>query len=249
MAMAAFQFKDALVKPTGFKNHIEVQRYNAPAPLTVRNHTEDLLVYSQIFDNSQYEVQFEEAPRVIIDAGAHIGLTSVYFAQRFPDARIISLEPDPGNFELLKLNTAHYEQITPLNVALWDSSGTISLKDFGLGNWGFQVSDESAGARAQVVAITVPDLITRYNLDQIDLFKVDIEGAEREVFRVAETWINRVRSLIVELHESHSPGSNRAFYTATQGFDQEWFRVENVYVTRGNYMRPSEGQGIIPQQF
>lgn len=244
--MAAFQFKDALVKATGFKNHVEVQRYDAPAPVTLRNHTEDLMVYEQIFEKLQYAVQFEQLPKVIIDAGAHVGLASVYFAQRFPEARIISLEPDSGNYEMLKINTELYEHITPLNVALWHTSGKVSLRDPGLGNWGFHVSDEAEEARAEVNAITVSDLITRYELNEIDLFKVDIEGAEREVFRNAAPWIDTVRALIVELHEPLSPGSNRAFYTATQGFDLEWFRYENVCVTRGRYMRPADDQGIIP---
>jgi hypothetical protein len=69
-------------------------------------------------------------------------------------------------------------------------------------------------------------------IEHIDILKIDIEGAEREVLRDPSAWIGNVDTLIVELHERLKLGCNRSFYNATNGFDDEWIQGENVYVTR-----------------
>ena len=69
-------------------------------------------------------------------------------------------------------------------------------------------------------------------IDHIDLLKIDIEGAEREIFRDPSSWIGKVDALIVELHERMKPGCNRSFYGGATGLDHEWSQGENVYLTR-----------------
>lgn len=54
------------------------------------------------------ETDFGQNLAFIIDAGANIGLTSVYLANRFPNARILALEVDQQNFELLAENARPY---------------------------------------------------------------------------------------------------------------------------------------------
>jgi hypothetical protein len=75
-----------------------------------------------------------------------------------------------------------------------------------------------------------------YNLTSIDILKIDIEGAEKEVFEDSSLWIDKVDSLIVELHERMKPGCNRTFYCGSNGFVDEWKNGENVYLSRGNYL-------------
>jgi hypothetical protein len=80
--------------------------------------------------------------------------------------------------------------------------------------------------------MTVDTIMREHGIDHIDVLKVDIEGAEREVFRDPSSWIDKVDTLIVELHERLKLGCNRSFYNGTNGFDDEWVQGENVYLTR-----------------
>jgi hypothetical protein len=57
------------------------------------------------------------------------------------------------------------------------------------------------------------------HLDRIDILKIDIEGAEKEVFESSSKWIDKVSVIMTELHDQIRPGSARAFSEATQGFD------------------------------
>ena len=85
-----------------------------------------------------------------------------------------------------------------------------------------------------VVAITLDKIIKDYNLEKIDILKIDIEGAEREVFSNTSSWIEKVDSIIIELHERMKTGCNRSFYCGSNGFDNEWKQGENVYLSRRN---------------
>jgi hypothetical protein len=66
----------------------------------------------------------------------------------------------------------------------------------------------------------------------IDVLKMDIEGAEKEVFQDASKWVEKVGILVVELHEHLRSGCNRSFYNATNNFEQEWRQGESVYLAR-----------------
>ena len=104
----------------------------------------------------------------------------------------------------------------PLQAALWSENTTIHLIDPGAGAWGFMT--EPAGEGHTILAITVDRLMSDHGIDHIDILKVDIEGAEKEVFADTSAWIDRVDSIIVELHERLKGGCNRSFYNATSGF-------------------------------
>ena len=85
-----------------------------------------------------------------------------------------------------------------------------------------------------VTAMSIDKIMKDYSLTKIDILKIDIEGAEREVFSDTSSWIEKVDSIIVELHERMKSGCNRSFYCGSNGFDNEWGQGENVYLSRGN---------------
>jgi len=82
-----------------------------------------------------------------------------------------------------------------------------------------------------VAAMTVDRIMRDYALEKIDILKVDIEGAEREVFSCTSAWLDKVDAIIIELHDRMKAGCSRSFYHGTSGFDNEWRRGENVYVS------------------
>jgi FkbM family methyltransferase len=224
----------------------QVTRKDCRHPLCLRLLSSDVSTYEQVFVNFDYAFEVQQAPVCIVDAGANIGLASIYFANRFPSARIIAIEPEQSNYELLKDNLAPYPQVTTLQAALWHRNKEVRLVDPGLGNWGFMTEggeDDQPGShqtRHTVKAVTMDWILNAFGLDRIDILKVDIEGAEKEVFADTTVWIDRVDAIIIELHERYKKGCNRSFYCGSPGFAHEWTRGENVYLSRGN-LHPKGG--------
>ena len=87
-------------------------------PVALRTKTSDVEVFHQIFVDGELEFDLHMSPSRIIDAGANVGLAAVYFSSRFPEAKILALEIESANFELLRRNTAFYANITWLKKAL-----------------------------------------------------------------------------------------------------------------------------------
>ena len=225
-------------KLSGSSVPFKVERAGVKSPFYLRFGTTDVLAYDQVFLEQEYDFETRSPPRTIVDAGANIGLAAIYFANRYPDAKIISIEPEEGNFKALQRNVAPYPNIVPLHAALWDKNEEISLVDPGLGEWGFMTEGGGNGqsrskVRSLVQAMTVDRIMRDYGIEKIDILKIDIEGAEKEVFRDTSPWISKVDAIIIELHERMKAGCNRSFYTGSTGFDAEWRQGENVYLTRG----------------
>ncbi len=221
----------------GVTREIAVTPPGARHPVFLRVPSSDVPTYRQVFLRQDYAFATDHPLRVIVDAGANIGLAAVYFALRFPDARIVALEPEPGNYAMLARNVAPYPQVTPLRAALWNKNEAIDVVDPGVGAWGFRVQTPDGTAHVSTPAFTVDTLARDHALERIDILKVDIEGAEKEVFADTSAWIDRVRAIIIELHEYLRLGCNRSFYSGSSGFDHEWRRGENTYVTRDDVIR------------
>jgi FkbM family methyltransferase len=207
-------------------------------PFFLRIPSSDIHVFKQIFFNNAYRCKLTRPPRIIVDAGANIGLASIYFANKFPDSRIIAIEPEENNYQILKRNVEKYANVIPVCAALWYVDTIIEVVDVGTGEWGYvtrthgEIDKKSIGVRNNTRAITVNTLMKEHSIEHIDILKMDIEGAECEVFREPSSWIEKVDCLIVELHERIKPGCNRSFDNVRGGFDNEWSQGENIYLTR-----------------
>ena len=222
------------------------------SPIYIRVPSSDVKVFTQIFRKNEYLFDVNASPEFIVDAGANIGLASVYFANRFPNARILSIEPESTNFEILAKNVAPYPNIRPIQGALWGENTPINVVDRGLGNWGFMTEAQDSDPRSStsvdrsIRGMTIDTILEQYGMQQISILKMDIEGSELEVFRNSSSWIDQVDSLIIELHERMQPGCNRVFYNATNGFNLEWSQGEFVYLTRtGGCLKPPGEAGVI----
>lgn len=224
---------------TGSSTLFRVTRPQLKFPFYLRLPSSDLQTFRQIFIKHEYDFMPRKVPAVIIDAGANIGLASIYFSNKYPQAKIIAIEPELNNFLMLKENVKLYNNVFPVQAALWEENEEIELIDPGQGHWAFKTESidkdgESSGKNHdKVQGITIDKIMEDYELDKIDILKIDIEGAELEVFKKSSPWINKVDALIVELHERCKPGCNRSFYNGSNGFDHEWVQGENVFLTKG----------------
>jgi len=78
--------------------------------ITVADRTE-LLAMRDVLLNEEYAVELDRPPKVIVDAGANVGLASIFFSALWPEARIVAVEADPSTFRRLKENTASLRNV------------------------------------------------------------------------------------------------------------------------------------------
>lgn len=205
-------------------------------PVTLRLGTSDLATYEKIFTDREYHFEPHRSPKVILDAGANIGLASLFFSARFPEAKIIAIEPEDSNFALLVKNTAAFPRIIPIQAALWGEDTRVNVVDPGLDKWGFQARDAEEACPdvvCHVVAgMTVDRIMREHNLDFIDILKMDIEGGEIEVFNSGGAWLDRVGLLVAELHERYRPGCDSSLEQVAGSFAERWQVGESVYLAR-----------------
>lgn len=230
------------IRPSVRGRLVEAPIVNTDTRLLIRLGTTDVTVFNGIYCWREYDWKLQSSPRVIVDAGAYTGLSSVYFAMRYPEARIIAIEPSESNFEVLLRNTERFENVFPIHAALWAHTGSVILTDPGDGAWGLQIRENgdlpgadvelSGPSDHRVSSITVSDVIRGYGLDRIDLLKLDIEGSEREVFSDCDSWIGKVDAICMELHDRFKAGCSRSFFKAIDEFPVEFWRGENVLVIR-----------------
>lgn len=227
---------------------VEVSAPGIKHPIFLRLKTTDIEIYGKIFADREYYFETAKPPKVIVDAGANIGLASIFFANAFPEAMIIAIEPEESNFTLLKKNAAAYPKIIPVQAALWNKNDQINLThpgtNAGWDKWAFRTESGEEGSKNkvfhQIQGMTVDKIMRDHGLDFIDVLKVDIEGAEKEVFADASNWIEKVGIIIIELHENWSLDCNRNFYNATKSFEIGWKQGENSLVGRKGFLnKPS----------
>lgn len=178
----------------------------------IRRRGSDIAVFRQIFILNEYLpaiqlLQSMKRPvKVIVDAGANIGLTSIQLASYFHEAKILSIEADPQNFEVLKknLNTHFPERIQPINRALWSTNATLNLtQDNTRSYWARSVSEHSVANGYSVKGFTIEDLQQETQHQVIDFLKIDIEGAEASFFENRDHSSNLLLSIAVLAIELH----------------------------------------------
>ena len=182
--------------------------------IKLRRNTSDIDTFLQVIVYREYDINFQFEPAVIIDGGANIGLFSVFMKHKFPDAKIISVEPDEENFQLLKENIAGYKDIFCEQAGLWHKQSNIVVHDkHNLGKWGFVVEETSDDSKLK--SLTINNLMERHSLDRIDLLKLDIETSEKELFSDNyQTWLPKTKMIVIELHDKLKKGCSHAFFSA-----------------------------------
>jgi FkbM family methyltransferase len=213
--------------------NIQINLSSIGREITLRGATTDVSCFEKVFIYNEYNSPFEHSPEVIVDAGANVGMATLYFANRYPAARILAIEPEPKNFELLKKNCAGLSNVMLMQAGLWPVHRRLTICDDGAGEWAYSVTEQSATESTnEVSAITMEDILRKLAVSGIDLLKLDIEGSERELFSTdAGAWLNRVEYIVIELHDRYRPGCAKAFYSAlaTRDFLQE-IRGENIFI-------------------
>lgn len=199
--------------------------------VSLRPGTSDFSVFRQVIMNGEYDIEVPIKPTVIVDAGANIGLASLYFHSRFPQATIYAMEPDLNNYSALQHQVECISEIKTFNAALWSQKEMLSLQSDGVDAWGIRV--ESGKKNADVLGIDLTSFMHDQGIDIIDLLKIDIEGAEVELFQADYAyWLTRTRMLVIELHENLRPGCEKIFFDALKSIQHRIERSgENLIIS------------------
>lgn len=140
---------------------------------------------------------------VIIDGGANVGYAALHFAERFPLATIIAVEPNPETFKVLEKNCAAHSQIRTVFGALWSHTRGVSLNSDRDNSWADNVCEGS-----DTPSLLMQDLMKTVPGGLPLIVKLDIEGAEGEVCRSAPELLRKAACLLIEPHDYLRPGSS-----------------------------------------
>jgi len=216
-----------------------------PNPVWLRPGVSDWIVMERIFLDREYDplsaphdAAMDQLHRailddgklpLIIDCGANIGLSSVWFATRFPGARIVAIEPEPGNFQVLAMTAKNYPSILPMQAAVAARTSRVSLSNTMGTPWAWR-TEETADGEVQTVTM---ETVLRNDSSQVLLaVKVDIEGFETNLLSGSADWMDAAPLVVFEMHDWLQPwsGSGHAFFSHLAGHKRDYLvRGENIF--------------------
>jgi FkbM family methyltransferase len=215
----------------GREGIVEV-RHPLVGSVRLRLRTSDVSVAGKILLEREYDLPLRAEPAVVLDVGAYIGISTLWFAARYPGARVIALEPDPANATILRQNVRGIDRVDVLGEALWCADEPVQLAVREGAHWATRV-ESAHGGRPTVPGTTITTLLERLGLSEIDLLKLDVEGSEVEIFGAdAERWLPRVRAIAVEVHEGLRPGARSVVLSACRDYDVLELGHETVFLER-----------------
>lgn len=226
--LAARKFGSRFRRPA-----IQLELRGYDHPLFLRPGTSDLSAFLQIFTHRQYEcLSYVKNPELIVDCGANVGYASAYLLNRYPTARVIAIEPDPENVEICRMNLFPYgTRARILAAAIWDHPARLAIRRNPAGReWSTQVAEASPDHSGVVRGMDMASIFDLGGGHDVDLLKIDIEGAELQIFGSdAAKWLRKVKNIAVELH---SEESRQALFRALADFDYGNFCFGELTICR-----------------
>ncbi len=192
----------------------------------------DLEVFNQIFIKNEYrpvvdiyKEYFNANSPKIIDAGANIGLATLFLNTQFDSPCFILLEPDLNNFEILSYNLkSNLINAIAEKSGLWSKETNLKIvNNFrDKRDWSLRVEETDEKG---INAITVDYIITKYDWDFIDILKIDIEGSEKEVFTSINadvSFLSKTKCIAIEIHDEFNCREN--IYKILEDFSFVFFK-------------------------
>jgi len=185
-------------------------RYPVSGDVHLREEVSDIWTVKEIFFLQVYKRAFEHLRRcrTFIDLGANIGLTSLYVASLFPNFRIFAVEPHPDNYRMLVMNLnplIRAGRCKTLEAAVWNlntalAPGQSKPQD---GYNRFRLREMEPGEHEDAIkALNMQSILELSGFNEVDLLKVDIEGAEEELFKGDLSWMKQISSIAIEFHDN-----------------------------------------------
>lgn len=219
------------------------------SPIRARRGTVDVDVFDQIFVMKNYNLRvlphwqalyrkYEQILAsgrrpLIVDCGANIGFSAVYFVHLFPKASVVCIEPEAHNIEMLRQNVAAYPLVIPVCAAVSDHKGWVNIANPEAHSWAFQVAESQDKQENSIPTVTIDDARQLVKDNELLIVKVDIEGAEEQLFRSNVEWVSKAAMVSIELHDWMLPwgGSSRNFFRAVRELQFDFLLAgENAFI-------------------
>jgi FkbM family methyltransferase len=177
-----------------------------------------------ILNKGVYKFNAERKSPVIIDCGANIGISVVYFKRLYPQAKIVAFEPDPVLFTLLEHNIAsfQFDKVDLIQKAVWIDGNGVNFRPEGGHSGAIVVNDiaKNDGNTITAGSIRLKDVLQSFST--IDLLKMDIEGAENEVLLDCTRVLDRCEHVFVEYHSRKN--QPQKLHTILELFSESGYR-------------------------
>ncbi len=193
---------------------------HAQHALWCRPQTSDLDVFRQIFLEREYScLDRAQGVELVLDCGANVGYSSAYFLSRFPQCRVIAVEPDAGNFAAAQRNLLPYGQrVQLIRSGIWPRTAGLKISEIPYRDgreWAVQVREAERDETPDMTAVDIGSLLELSGCASISILKIDIEAAERYVFTENyRPWLQVVENLVIELHDDQC---REIFFRAIRG--------------------------------
>jgi FkbM family methyltransferase len=150
----------------------------------------------ELFHENKYQFTASKKDPLILDCGANIGLSVLYFKKMYPKSIIHAFEPDPELFEMLEQNIESFglSDVFLHSSAIWVENSEVAF--FSEGGFSGRISDDELGKSERVQCERLSDLLDK----KIDFLKLDIEGAEVEVIEDCRDSLHNIDHLFIEYH-------------------------------------------------
>ena len=261
---------------------IKLNLIGLSSPIYLRNKYYDTHIFHQIFIRKELDFEIPNNPKVIVDCGANIGLSTLYLKRKYKESKIISIEPEESNFNMLSINTRQYKDVDILQNAVWFKNTLLQLVDGGEGHASFKTFENRSGYLKKEITnqpislftdlnniqvtfentslvttdrmvvsfgeitypskfifhtVSISEIVRKFNLNSIDLIKLDIEGSEFEIFKHEPLeWIKNINCIAVEIHENMRPGCTDLIDTALkQDFTKSYLGEYSIYIKNINF--------------
>lgn len=233
----------------------QIRQYNVPgfkSPIYLRDTISDHAIFWQCLVENQYDFKsFPQAERLlknynqicsrnctplIIDCGGNIGLASIWLATTLPDVRIVVIEPEQGNFNLLLKNIQPFgDRIKALQGGIWHQSGYLTITNSDAGSAAFRVTQAVQPVAGSIRAYTIPEICEMEGGTTPFIVKIDIEGAQKYLFRHNTSWVESSHLIMLELDDWLLPwqGTSRPFFSVLSSYPFDYLmRGEVIFCFR-----------------
>jgi FkbM family methyltransferase len=183
----------------------------------LRENTFDFITFEEVVFDQVYKAIPAHLPKCerVVDLGANIGLSCLYLAARYPTCKIVAVEPVPQNYTILTKNVAcliEAQRCLPMQAAVWGTDKPLVLEQPAIPErynaYTVRQSAPTAKSALNVEGITIQRIMERAGFRELDILKVDVEGAETELFKGDLDWLNHTRAIAIEFHGNARAVSN-----------------------------------------
>lgn len=183
---------------------LQVRSRKYPHPFWLRPRTSDIRVAYEIFTKEELAMEWplKTPPSSIIDGGANVGYATLALKNRWSDSQIVAYEPDHSNFSVLSLNCRKLSTTSLVEKGIWGKPCKLRVRPETTSTaWGLQFEPTFEFDQNGIPADSIPMILETLPKKHCDLLKLDIEGAETNVFSQEDlSWIKQVSVIIIETH-------------------------------------------------